>query len=299
MKKIKTADKNTIAFISVLAAFFLTVIKIIIGLLTGSLGILSEAMHSALDMVAAVVTFFAIKISDRPADSDHNYGHGKIENLSALIETILLLITCVWIIRESLHRLITGKVEIEVNVWSYIVVILAIIVDFSRSRALKKAAIEHNSQALEADALHFSTDIWSSCVVLLGLVLSNFGWYFADAITALIVAAIVIYVSVKLGRQAIDMLLDSAPGEIAEKVEAIALQIPGITSVHGIKVRNSGPDIFVDFKIHVNPGLTIEKAHRISDAAEIKIQEIIPRCTVHIHQEPEESTGEIPDIYAM
>src|ERR1017187_6627958 len=156
-----TVKKNRIALTSVLAAVFLTSIKLVIGLLTGSLGILSEALHSGLDLIAAIITLFAVRIADLPADNEHNYGHGKVENLSAMIETFLLFVTCFWIIYESINRLIT-KHPIEINIFSYIVIIISIIVDFSRSRALYKVAKKYNSAALEADALHFSTDIWSS-----------------------------------------------------------------------------------------------------------------------------------------
>ncbi len=186
--------KTTVALSSVVAAVFLTASKAIIGVATGSLGILAEALHSGLDLLAAIVTYFSVRVSDKPADRDHHFGHGKIENLSALFETVLLLITCVWIIYEGVQRLQSGKVHIEVTYWSYIVVIASIIIDYTRSRALMKAAKKHNSQALEADALHFSTDIWSSAVVLLGLVCAQFGIHSADSYAALIVAAIVIYV---------------------------------------------------------------------------------------------------------
>lgn len=286
-KAVHIQEKKRVALVSVFAAVFLTGSKTIIGILTGSLGILSEALHSGLDLVAAVITFFSVKVSDHPADEDHHYGHGKIENLSALIETILLLVTCTWIIYEAVHRLWTGKVLIEVSYWSYIVIVTSIIVDFSRSRALMKAAQKHNSQALEADALHFSTDIWSSAVVLLGLVCANFGCFFADAVAALIVATIVIYVSYQLGRRSTDVLLDKAPKDTVEKVNKIVNQVPGITSCHNIKIRNSGADIFVELCIHSDPFRTIEEVHLLSDELERKLLEAIPRITVHIHQEPE------------
>jgi cation diffusion facilitator family transporter len=286
------SEKKQVALLSVFAAIFLTGSKLVIGLLTGSLGILSEALHSGLDLIAAVITYFSVRISDKPADSNHNYGHGKIENLSALIETFLLLITCAWIIYEAVSRLVTGKVHIEVNYWSYIVIVSSIIIDYTRSRALSRAAKKHKSQALEADALHFSTDIWSSAVVLIGLVFSNFGMYFADAVSALMVAVIVIYVSFKLGKRAIDVLLDRAPEGLKTTVHNIAKEMPQITSVHDIRVRNSGADIFVDLCIHVDPKLSIEKAHNISHQFEALIHKQIERCTVHLHQEPEEKHPE-------
>ena len=149
-------EKKNVAGLSVIAAVFLTVFKLVVGIMTGSLGILSEALHSGLDLIAAVITWFAVRVSDKPADIDHQYGHGKIENLSALIETILLLVTCIWIVYEAMSRLLSGNTHIEVTVWSYIVVVSSIVIDFSRSRALSRVAKKHNSQALEADALHFS-----------------------------------------------------------------------------------------------------------------------------------------------
>lgn len=281
-------EKIRVALVSVVAAIFLTGSKLVIGLLTGSLGILSEALHSGLDMVAAVITFFSVRISDKPPDHDHRYGHGKIENLSALIETILLLVTCVWIIYEAVHRLSTGKITIEVTIWSYIVVITSILIDLTRSRALMKAAEKHNSQALEADALHFSTDIWSSLVVLMGLVFAHFGFYSADAIAALCVAAIVIYVSVRLGKRSIDVLLDHAPKEHLDTVEQILSDTAEVRTYHDLRIRTSGADVFVDFCIHVDPSFTIEKAHRIADGIESRICSAIERCTVNIHQEPDE-----------
>jgi cation diffusion facilitator family transporter len=289
-------EKKRVALLSVAAAVFLTGSKLLIGLLTGSLGILSEALHSCLDLVAAIITYFSVRISDKPADDDHHFGHGKVENLSALMETVLLLVTSIWIIYEAAHRLLTGNVKIEVTIWSYIVVIASILVDYSRSRALMKAAKTHNSQALEADAIHFSTDIWSSSVVLIGLVCSNFGFYYADPIAALFVAVIVIYVCYTLGRKAVDVLLDRAPSDYAEIVENIAKNVNGLTSVHDIKARMAGADVFIEVCVHLNPSSTLEEAHRISHEFEEMIHQKISRCRVHIHQEPEECIFEVEKV---
>lgn len=281
-------EKKRVAFISVLAAIFLTGFKLIVGILTGSLGILSEALHSGLDLIAAVITYFSVRISDKPADSDHNFGHGKIENFSAFIETILLLITCIWIIYEATNRLITGNTHIEVSVWSYIVVCSSIIIDISRSRALYKVAKIHNSQALEADALHFSTDIWSSAVVLFGLICANFGFFFADSIAALLVALIVLFVSYKLGKKAVDVLLDKAPPKIALKVKTVLNKFPEVKHVHSLKVRSAGADTFVKFNIHVAPESSVSQIHKLCDAIENEINTLIPRSEVYIHVEPQE-----------
>ncbi len=281
-------EKKRVALVSVLAAIFLTGSKLIIGLITGSLGILSEALHSGLDLAAATITYFSVRISDRPADQDHHYGHGKVENVSALAETALLLVTCAWIVYEAIRRLWTGEVHLEVNHWSYLVIVTSIIVDYTRSRALMRAARKHHSQALEADALHFSTDIWSSSAVLVGLIFSQFGWHQADSIAALLVAVIVLSVSYRLGKRAIDVLLDKAPKDATRKIAEIVQQFPDILSFHDIRVRNSGADIFIDLSIHVNPKSTIEEIHLLSEKLEKRIQQTIPRSRVHVHPEPEE-----------
>jgi cation diffusion facilitator family transporter len=281
-------EKNRVAGVSVVAAIFLTGIKLVVGILTGSLGILSEAMHSALDLVAAAITWIAVRVSDKPADEDHQFGHGKIENLSALVETLLLLITCVWIIYEAINRLSTGNTHIEVNVWSYIVVITAIIIDITRSRALMKVAKKYNSQALEADALHFSTDVWSLLVVLGGLICANFGIYVADSIAALVVALIVIYVCYKLGKRAINVLLDTVPAETYHKITKVLDGITEIEHYHDLKVRASGAEIFTELNIHVKPDMDIRQSHDIATMIENKIQSEIMRCHVHVHIEPNE-----------
>jgi cation diffusion facilitator family transporter len=283
-------EKRRVALLSVIAAVFITGFKLIIGILTGSLGILSEALHSALDMVAAVITYFSVKVSDKPADKEHNYGHGKVENLSALIETILLLVTCVWIIYEATHRLATGQTKIEVSVWSYVVVISSIIIDFSRSRALSRVAKKYNSQALEADALHFSTDIWSSSVVLFGLIAYQFlGWYAADSIAALFVAVIVLFVSYQLGRKAIDVLLDKAPVNTKKTVHDILITYPEIKKYHGLKARTAGADTFIKFNVHFDPDLSLREVHEVCDKIESEIQSQIERSEVYIHAEPEDA----------
>ena len=282
------AEKKKVALISVFAAVFLTVFKIIVGILTGSLGILSEALHSGLDLVAAIITYFSVRLSDKPADSDHRYGHGKIENLSALIETFLLLITCVWIIYEAVSRLLSGNTHIEVNKWSYIVVISSIIIDYNRSRMLFRVAKKHNSQALEADAIHFSTDIWSSSVVLFGLICANLGWYFADAIAALGVASIVLFVSYQLGKRAIDVLLDKAPMDTVAIVEQTLSNYPEVKQFHDLKVRTAGADTFIKFNIHLEPDLSLRQVHELCDKIENELGELISRSEIYIHAEPQE-----------
>lgn len=280
-------EKRKVAGWSVLAAIFLTGFKFVVAILTGSLGLLSEALHSGLDLVAAVITYFSVRLSDKPPDKEHNFGHGKIENFSALVETILLFVTCIWIIYEAINRLITGKTEIEVNIWSYIVVISSIIIDISRSRALSRVAKKYNSQALEADALHFSTDIWSSSVVLLGLICAQFGFFFADPVAALVVAMIVFFISYRLGKRSMDVLLDKAPRDAVKYIHATLSEFPEIIRFHNIKVRTAGADTFVKVNIHLKPDLSLQEVHEICDRVEEKIKQKISRCEVFVHPEPE------------
>ncbi len=281
-------EKKRVAFISVIAAVFLTGFKMVVGILTGSLGILSEALHSGLDLVAAVITFFSVRISDKPADEDHHYGHGKIENFSAFIETILLIVTCIWIVYEAISRLVSGETHIEITVWSYIVVVSSILIDVTRSRALYKVAKKYNSQALEADALHFSTDIWSSTVVLFGLICASFGFYFADSIAALMVAFIVLFVSYRLGKRAVEVLLDKAPRETVLKTRQVLATYPKIRQYHGLKVRTSGADTFIKVNIHFDPDMSLKNVHVLCDKIEKELKSIIPRSEVYIHAEPQD-----------
>lgn len=214
-------NKKEAALSSIIAAVFLTTMKFVVGILTFSLGIISEAIHSLLDLLAAMITYFSVSMSDKPADRQHQYGHGKIENLSAFLESVLLVITCAWIVYEAVNRLLTNESNVTVTVWSYAVVIVSMIIDISRSRMLFKVAKRDNSQALEADAIHFSTDILSSGVVLLGLICAHFGYYKADAISAIGVAIIVLFISFRLGKSAIDVLLDRVPDGLTEKLRLI------------------------------------------------------------------------------
>jgi cation diffusion facilitator family transporter len=282
------SEKITVSLLSVAAALFLTIIKLIVGYSTNSLGILSEALHSGLDLIAAVITLAAVHMSDKPADREHHYGHGKVENFSALLEAVLLLLTCSWIIYEAVHRLTHPNIHVAVTVWSYTVVLLAIGIDITRSISLRRVAKKYNSQALEADALHFSSDILSSVVVLLGLIGAQIGWMATDSIAGLLVAVIVIFISYQLAKKAVDALLDKSPKAVELQIKEVLKQNHEIAGYHDLKVRSSGGDIFVALCIHVAPDQSIQDAHDIADRLEKHINESI-RFTTHvdIHIEPE------------
>jgi cation diffusion facilitator family transporter len=287
-------EKKGAALSSVIAAIALTTFKIIVGVATGSLGILAEAAHSGLDLVAALVTYLAVRISDKPADTEHTYGHGKVENLSALFETLLLLITCVWIISEAINRLFFKEVLVEANTWSFIVMATSIVIDYTRSRILYRAAVKYKSQALEADALHFSTDIWSSSVVIVGLIGVKLAGAFTslrflektDSVAALGVAVIVVYVSVQLGMRTIKGLLDTAPKGMVDQVSKEVRSLPGVVDCHNVRIRYSGPTLFVDAHVVVDGRLSLEEAHSMTEVIEIAISRIVPGADVTVHPEP-------------
>ena len=284
----ETKEKKFVTMTSVIAAIFLTATKLIVGIMTGSLGILSEALHSGLDLIAAVMTYFAVKLADTPPDENHNYGHGKIENLSALFETLLLLITCIWIIYEATERILFDHPPIEVNIWSFSVIILSIIIDISRSRALMRVAKKYNNQAIEADALHFSTDILSSAVVLVGLAGSYFfDYHEADSIAALFVGLIVVGISYRIGKKSIDALLDKKPDISSDRILEISKLVEEIKWVHDIKLRTSGSQIFIDLNIHVDPELKIGDAHFVAHRFESLLKIEFERASIHIHIEPD------------
>ena len=298
MDSTKNKEKKKVALVSVFAAVGLTIFKFIVGIITGSLGILSEALHSGLDLVAAVITFFAVRYSGKPSDETHHYGHGKIENLSALIETGLLVMTCVWIVYEAIHRILSG-VGLVLNdsqtIFAFIVVITSIVVDIWRSRKLYKVAKKYKSQALEADALHFSTDIWSSVVVLLGLVcVKIYEWtqlsifFYADSVAALLVAGIVIFVCWNLAKKATNSLLDRAPEKETNDIIEIIENFSSVLTYHDLRVRHSGSQLLVEATIHLDSSLTLVEAHKITDKLEKKLFKYEDDMMVNIHAEPDE-----------
>ena len=287
-------EKRSAALSSLVAAIGLTAFKIIVGVSTGSLGILAEAAHSGLDLVAALMTFIAVRISGRPADRTHHYGHGKVENLSALAETALLLITCGWIVWEAIRRLLFHNAEVEVTWWSFGVMLVSIVIDASRSRVLARTAKKYKSQALEADALHFQTDIWSSAVVIFGLLAVKAGQWFptlsglrnGDAVAALGVSVVVVWISWQLGRRTIDALLDSAPAGMEDRIAAAVSAVPGVMNCHNIRVRYSGPVMFIDLHVLVDGQQTLFEAHRLTETIEGVIQQIVPAADITVHPEP-------------
>src|SRR5215217_8056551 len=228
--------KEQAALGSVAASAGLTVAKTIVGLLSGSLAILSEAAHSLIDLAATVMTYFAIRISGKPADEEHHYGHGKIESIAALAATGLLFVLSAVVIWEALKRLFAGAAhEVEATPAAFAVIIVSIVVDFFRARVLYRVAGETASEALEADALHFGSDMWSSIAVLIGLGGVALGFKWGDAVAALVVSLFVCVAGWRLGRRTIETLTDTAPEGAARELTRISERVPGVVSVERVR----------------------------------------------------------------
>lgn len=304
-----TREKRNVALGSALAALFLTGMKLIVGLLSGSLGLLAEAAHSGIDMLASLITLSAVQIADRPADETHPYGHGKVENLAALIEVGLLMTTSAWIINESVQRLLFKAAHVEATVWAFGVMATSIVVDFVRSRALFRTAKRLKSQALEADALNFRMDMLSSSVVILGLAMVRMSdvvgygdWLRrGDAVAALGVAGLTAWVGLRMARKAVDVLLDRAPVRLAHNLRLAAQQVPGVMACSPVRTRQVGPQAFVDLTIAVSHTALLEEAHAIASAVEDRLRELAPRADVVVHVDPafDPATTLVHEIQAL
>src|SRR6201998_3882103 len=277
------AEKRAAAGNSVLAALVITSLKVVVGLSTGSLGILSEAAHSGLDLIASILTFFSVRVSDKPADPDHQYGHGKVENFSAFVETGLLLLTCAWIVYEAGVRLFFHHIEIEPSLAAFGVMLFSMMIDWWRSRVLGRIASKYDSQALEADALHFSTDIWSAGVVVLGLLLVLLGRTYqidwlrdADPGAALFVAAVVVSVSWRLPRRTVDALLDAAPPGVRSKIYDAVLRVDGVLEVDRVRIRRAGNRYFADLAVGLARTVTFQRSGQLAEAVSAAVHRILP-----------------------
>ena len=285
--------KQTAASRSVLTALFLTSLKLFVGLGTGSLGILSEATNSGLDVLAAALIYFTVWVSDKPADANHPYGHQKVENFAAFLQTGLVFATCIWIIVAAVRRLFFAPVEVEVNVWAVGVMLISIAVSWFRARELEHAAREHRSQALESHALNYRLDIWSAAVVLFGLAMLLVGkqWgiaglRMADPIAALIVVGFVVYHSALLGLKTMDALLDAAPAGLPAQIAGITNEVAGVVACERVRVRYAGNMFFVDLKIAVDRRIAFDHVPAIIQEVRSRLGEIIPGADIMIHTEP-------------
>jgi cation diffusion facilitator family transporter len=279
-------EKQTVALSSTFASAAMTIGKFMVGLSTGSLGLISEGLHSLLDFGATLLTFFAVQVSDKPADAEHLYGHGKIESIAALAETLLLFLTSIWIVWEAAHRLLAGKIEVEATWWSVAVIVVSIVIDISRARALKRVAEKTRSQALEADALHFSSDVLSSLVVLVGLGFVALGWPQGDPIAAIGVSIFVCHAGWRLGRRTVDTLIDTAPRGAVEHISALVRAVEGVKGVERVRIRPAGSTFFVDLDVSVGRSLSLVQVASMRDNIVTTIREQMPEAEVTVSTHP-------------
>jgi cation diffusion facilitator family transporter len=306
------AAKRSAAIFSVFAAGIVTLLKFITGVLTGSLGMLSEAAHSAVDLIASMITLFSVHVADRPADEDHNYGHGKIESLSAFVETFIMLASCVWIVTEAIHRIVFHHhLALKPSLWPFSVLAFSIGVDFTRSRTLGRIAREHRSDALAADSVHFGTDMWASFAVMLGLAATFAGeryslpWLeYADPIAAIVVSGVILSVTWRLARQTVDALLDATPttdptshapqtkDQLRSNLIHDLTAIPGVLSVDRLRTRRSGSNYFADVTLGMPRNLTFQRSEQLTMAATEAVQRHLPGADVVVHTVPTASIAE-------
>jgi cation diffusion facilitator family transporter len=280
-----TSLKTKTARLSVISNSLLIIMKLAVGLMTRSVSIISEAIHSSMDLIAAVIAFSAVKISGTPADERHPFGHGKIENVSGVIEAVLIFVAAGWIIFEAVKKLLHPE-EPGVLGLGILVMAVSAVINFFVSRRLYKVARLTDSVALEADALHLKTDVITSAGVAIGLALMWLtGWYILDPVIAILVALLIIYESWMLLRKAFFPLLDTAlSAEELTKLKEILEQMD--VSYHDLRTRAAGHQRFVEFHLDVPPQETIEKIHRQCDIIEERIGREFRDISVVIHPEP-------------
>jgi len=279
--------KEKAALASIAASAGLTAAKAVIGLLSGSLAIVSEAGHSFIDLAATVMTYFAVRVSDKPADAEHQYGHGKVESVTALIETGVLFVLAAAVIVEAIDRLAGGGAySVVATPATFIVIAISVAVDFFRARSLYRIAERTSSQALEADALHFGSDMWSSIAVLIGLGGVALGYPGADAAAALVVAVFICVAGWRLGRRTIDTLTDAAPAGVRERIGAIARGMPGVVAVERVRARPAGAVLFVEVGVGVSRTLPFDRVAAVKDRLARAIRADLPAAEVTITTEP-------------
>lgn len=294
-----SALKRRVARNSMLAAACMTALKLAAGIISGSLGVLSDAAHSALDLLGAGITFFSVRVSDKPADEDHTYGHGKVENLSSFFEAGLMAISCAWIIWEAIQRIRHNTYELRFTLWPILVLMGSIAVDFWRSRALRRAAEQTGSPALATDAFHFASDIWASVAVMAGLFVTWAGAFYhvdwlryADPVAAICVSLMILRTTASLTRETIGVLMDQIPAETRFQVIHEVGHVPGVLAVEQARVRRSGPDYFADLTLALPRRFTFEHTGELVRAATEAVHRVLPKADVVIHTVPRQARAE-------
>ncbi len=295
-------EKEKAASLSIYSNAFLIVIKLTVAILGGSVGIISEAIHSMVDILASFIAYFSVRISSKPPDEGHPYGHGKYENVSGVIEAMLILGAAVWIIYEAIERFLHPQ-ETKYALWGVLVMVISVIVNFFVSRKLYATAKKYDSVALEADALHLRTDIYTSAGIALGfglLYLTSYQWI--DPLIALLVALLIIYEAVMLIRQAFSPLVDTRlPLQEREEITRLLndkiSELPGI-SYKQLRTRKSGSHKYMDFILVVPGEISVSMAHLICDQIEENLHKQIPNVDINIHIEPQKTDDIIPPAHS-
>src|SRR5580658_3016230 len=294
-----SAAKRSVALHSMLAAAAMTLLKLAAGLFSGSLGVLSDAAHSGLDLVGSAFTFFSVRVSGKPADEDHPYGHGKIENLSSFSEAGLMAASCIWIVWDAIDRIFFHPVFLRHSVWPALVLLASIGVDWWRSRRLRAVARKTGSPALATDAFHFASDIWASAAVLAGLGATWAGaryaipWLrYADSVAALAVSLMILRMTLRLGRESVDALMDEIPAETRRRLMRAVQQVQGVLAVEQARVRRSGADYFADLTLALPRRYTFEHTGELVEAATAAVHRVLPGADVVIRTVPRQTRAE-------
>jgi cation diffusion facilitator family transporter len=294
-----SAEKRRVALHSMLAAAAMTLLKLAAGLFSGSLGVLSDAAHSGLDLAGATLTFFSVRVSDKPADEDHTYGHGKIENVSSFAEAGLMAISCVWIIYEAVTRILHNSVELHHSIWPVLVLLTSVVVDYWRSRQLRLVAERTGSPALATDAFHFASDIWATLAVLAGLGASWAGAHFdvrwlryADPFAAIVVSIMILRITLRLTRETVAVLMDEIPAETRRQIVNDVARVPGVLAVEQARVRRSGAAHFADLTLALPRRYTFEHADELVREATDAVHRTLPDADVVVHTVPRKGRAE-------
>ena len=294
-----SVEKRRVALHSMLAAAAMTLLKLAAGIFSGSLGVLSDAAHSGLDLAGATLTFFSVRVSDKPADEDHTYGHGKVENVSAFVETGLMAISCAWIIEEALQRIAHHMLELRHSIWPVLVLLASVAVDYWRSRQLREVAERTGSTALATDAFHFASDIWATLAVLAGLGASWLGtvlgihWLrYADPFAALVVSLMILRMTLHLARETVGVLMDQIPAETRQHIVSEVEQVPGVLGVEQARVRRAGASYFADLTLALPRRYTFEHTGELVRAATDAVHRALPEADVVIHTVPRKGRAE-------
>ncbi|WFU19237.1 cation-efflux pump [Bradyrhizobium sp. CB3481] len=267
--------KTNVAAISIFASAGMAATKFVVGIAIGSLALISEALHSSVDVIATVITWLVVRVSDQPADEEHHYGHGKFESLSALFVIALLYVLAGGILVESYSRLREGAPPPTISAVPFVVLVIDIAVNFWRARALHRTARETRSQALAADALHFASDVLGSIAVIIGLVLTGLGFAWGDSVAAIAVAVMIAILGLRLGRSTIETLLDRAPEGASAKATLAIRSVSGVVGVERVRVRMVGPTHFIDAIAKVPRTYPIDRVEAIKRAAQAAVSEAL------------------------